>query len=63
VEIVLKTRSKTRTGLHELQVVLTYYDGERWQTDKQILHLLGNERTLEFAEPISLRPEPFDDAG
>jgi hypothetical protein len=27
------------------------------------LHLLGEGRTLEFAEPVSLRPQPFDDAG
>ena len=24
---------------------------------------LGEGRTLEFAEPVSLRPQPFDDAG
>jgi hypothetical protein len=27
------------------------------------LHLLGERRTLEFGEPVSLRPQPFDDAG
>jgi HEAT repeat protein len=26
-------------------------------------HLLGEGRMLEFAEPVSLRPQPFDDAG
>jgi hypothetical protein len=34
---MLKTRSNIRTGLHGLQFVLSYYDGERWQTDKQIV--------------------------
>jgi hypothetical protein len=27
------------------------------------LHLLGEGRTLEFAEPVSSPPQPFDDAG
>jgi hypothetical protein len=27
------------------------------------LHLLDDGKTLEFAEPVSLRPQPFDDAG
>jgi hypothetical protein len=27
------------------------------------LHLVGEGITLEFAEPVSLRPQPFDDAG
>jgi hypothetical protein len=26
------------------------------------LHLLDDRKTLEFAEPVSLRPQPFDDA-
>jgi hypothetical protein len=42
VEIVLKIRSNIRTGLHGLQFVLTYYDGERWQTDKQIVSVQVN---------------------
>jgi uncharacterized protein involved in cysteine biosynthesis len=42
VEIILRTRSNIRTGLHGLQFVLTYYDGERWQTDKQIVSVQVN---------------------
>jgi uncharacterized protein involved in cysteine biosynthesis len=42
VELVPKTRSNIRTGEHRLQFVLTYYDGERWQTDKQIVSVQVN---------------------